>query len=141
MGAYSDFGNAFHDMVAFEPRFHFIKNRTSIDAGIAAIGQGLAAVAGSVKDCHMVELAAIIDKLAIELGIVPEIKWVEELITILIKAVPIERELSSACEAWSKNNWPAFGYNLVQLIKTLVTPTHAASTIAAPAVSFDSIVV
>jgi len=131
--AYNDFGDAFHDIVALKPRFHFIKNRTSLHAGIAAIGKGLAAVASSVKDCHMVELAAIIDKLAVELGIIPEIKWVEELITILIKAVPIERELSSACQAWSTHNWPSFGYNLIMLIKTLIMPVHTvgnASTIA-----------
>jgi len=124
--AYGNFSSAVHEMVVLKPQFHFAKSKTSIDKGIADIGKGLESIADAVGACHMVELAALINKLAVELGVVPEVKWVEELITILIKAVPIEHEVANACEAWSAHNWPSFGYNLIMLIKTLVTPATKA---------------
>ena len=78
---------------------NFIKNKPSIESGIADIGKGLKALADAVSDCFMAEFAALIEKLAVKMGGVPEVMWVEELISILIEGVPIELELYGACEA------------------------------------------
>jgi len=118
--AYGNFTTATKELIDMNGGFHFTHNKTQVQAGVRHIGEGLKAIGDAVGACHMVELAAIIDKLAVELGIVPEVKWVDTLITILIKAVPIEREIASACEDWSDQNWPGFGYNIIKLIETLL---------------------
>jgi len=118
-GAYGNFSHAVHDIVEFKPKFRFTVNKTSLKAGVADMGKGLVAVANAVGDCHMGDLSLLIMDLAIKLGIAPEISWIEELISIMIKAVPIEHELSGACQAFADENWPAFGYNLMMLWKTL----------------------
>ena len=55
-----------------------------------------------------------------KLGIVPEVSFIEEVLHILIEGVQIEEEIGNACEDWSNDNWVGFGYNIAELVKTLL---------------------
>jgi hypothetical protein len=100
--------------------FAFVSSSNNIRAGIKDLGLALQNVASGVTDCHLAELADILAKLATELGIEPEIKWVEEVLKILINGVEIETEIGAACIDYSENNWIGFGYNVIELIKNLL---------------------
>jgi len=76
-------------------------------------------VAKAVTDCHLEEFAEILTELAVKLGIVPEVGWLEELLHILIEGVHIENEVGDACLDYSSGNWVGFGYNIAKLVKTL----------------------
>merc|ERR1712166_952396 len=73
-----------------------------------------------LTDCHMEEFAELLSALAIKLGIVPEVGWLEELLHILIEGVHIENEVGDACTDYGDGNWAGFGYNVAKLVKTLV---------------------
>ena len=77
-------------------------------------------VAKGVSDCHLEEFADILSKLAIKLGIVPEVGWIEEILHIVIEGVKIENEIGDACDDFGNKNWVGFGYNVARLVKTLV---------------------
>merc|ERR550514_2509181 len=85
------------------------------------MGHAFRDMSNIVHDCHLVELADILEKLAVKLGLSPEVTYIEEVIKILIEGVSIEREISDACNAWDDKNWPSFGYNLIKIIKQLLT--------------------
>merc|ERR1711865_1209555 len=72
----------------------FISNTTKIvlKKGVKALGLGVKEIAKAVTDCHMEEFAELLSALAIKLGIVPEVGWLEELLHILIEGVHIENE-------------------------------------------------
>jgi len=117
---YDIFSEAGHDFIDQRRNgFHFTKNTTLIKEGIRDVGRGVNDLANSVADCHMAELAEILTKLAAELGLEAEVKWVEELLKIFINGVAIEREVANAFEDWADGNWPGFGYNVAKLVKTL----------------------
>ena len=96
--------------------FHFNTDTKSLHAGIKDIGYGLEDVSKGVGDCHLAELAELLSKLAIKLGVVPEICWVEEVLHILIEGVHVEQELGAAMVDYGNNNWVGFGYNPAKLI-------------------------
>ena len=96
--------------------FHFNTDTKSLHAGIKDIGYGLEDVSKGVGDCHLAELAELLSKLAIKLGVVPEIGWIEEVLHILIEGVHVEQELGAAMVDYGNNNWVGFGYNPAKLI-------------------------
>merc|ERR1711865_487906 len=100
--------------------FSFEARSGSIKAGLKDLGLALKSVASGVSDCHLADLEAILEKLAVQLGIVPEVTWVEDVLKILINGVEIENEIGSACIDYSADNWVGFGYNLIALIKNLL---------------------
>jgi len=109
--------------------FSFSYNKTLVTMGIHDIGHAFSALSDSVSACHLEGLANILDKLANQLGLEPEIGWVEELIHIVINGVSIEQEVADACGDFTGENWPAFGYNLAKLAKTLLTSDRQAAII------------
>merc|ERR1712166_694432 len=100
--------------------FAFVSSSPNIKAGIQDLGYALESIASGVKDCHLADLAEILAKLATELGIEPEVKWVEGVLKILIDGVEIENEIGTACIDYSEDNWIGFGYNIIELIKNLL---------------------
>lgn len=100
--------------------FHFNSDTKSIHTGIKDIGYGLKEIAAGVKNCHLEELADLLEKLAVKLGLVPEIGWIEEALHILINGVHIEQDIGDACVDFGNKNYAGFGYNIAKLIKTLV---------------------
>ncbi len=120
--AWTDFGNAVHEFNDSHESviFHWKHDKSAIKAGIKDLGDGFTQIANSVTDCHMQELADLLEKLAVKLGIEPEISWLEEILHILIEGVNIEKEIGAACTDYGEGNWVGFGYNLAKLIKTLV---------------------
>jgi len=119
--AFDDFKAAvahFHD--SHHSIFHFVHNKEQIRDGVKSIGDGLKLVAKGVSDCHLQEFADLLEKLAVKLGIAPEIGWIEEILHILIEGVNIENEIGDACDDFGEKNWVGFGYNLAKLIKTLL---------------------
>jgi len=99
---------------------HFNSDKEHIEAGINDFGMALKDVAQGVGDCHLQELADLLEKLAVKLGLVPEVSFIEEVLHILIEGVEIEKEIGDACEDYADQNWPGFGFNLAKLIKTLL---------------------
>merc|ERR1711871_853480 len=100
--------------------FHWKHDKKAIKAGVHALGDGMHDIARGVKDCHLQEFADLLAKLATKLGIVPEITWIEEILHIIINGVKIEKEIGDACDAFNHENWPAVGYNVARLTKTLL---------------------
>lgn len=84
------------------------------------LGDGLHTLADAVGRCHLQELAEIIEKLAVQFGLQPEIGWIDTVLQILINGVDVIEEVSDACEDFVARNWPGFGYNLIKLIEKLV---------------------
>ena len=127
----SDFELAYHNFSAavgvmkksatsIGSSFPFSTDVSKLKQGIRDIGYGLLDVANGVKDCHLTQLAAILEKLATKLGLAPEVQWVETFLKIVIDGVQIEREVGAACVDYSDGNWVGFGYNLAKLVKTLI---------------------
>jgi len=112
--AFDDFSDSHHSI------FHWHHNKDQIKAGLKATGNGFNLIAKGVKDCHMQEVAQILEDLAVKLGIAPEISIIEEILKILIEGVEIEHEIGDACSDWADQNWVGFGYNLARLIKQLL---------------------
>jgi len=112
--AYANFSDSHHSI------FHWHHNKDAIRAGVKEIGAGMKSIANGVGDCHIQEFADILEKLAVKLGIAPEISWIEEILHIVIEGVNIEREIGSACDDFGDKNWVGFGYNVVKLVKTLL---------------------
>ena len=100
--------------------FHWKHDKKAIKAGVHSLGDAMHDVARGVKDCHLQEFADLLARLAPKLGVVPEITWIEELLHILINGVKIEKEIGDACDAFNRENWPAVGYNVARLTKTLL---------------------
>jgi hypothetical protein len=119
--AWDDFKDGFNSFKdSHHSIFHFRHNADEVKAGVKAFGQGMKKIAAAVSDCHLEEFAELLSKLAIKLGIVPEVGWLEELLHILIEGVHIENEVGDACTDYGDGNWVGFGYNVARLIKTLV---------------------
>jgi hypothetical protein len=135
--AFSNFSQAFRELhndtasnnVSTPHDFLFAaqpgNTNSNIKRGIRDIGYGLLDVAKGTKDCHLEDFADILSKLAVKLGILPEIGFVEEVLHILIEGVHIENEIGAACLDYSEGNWVGFGYNVVRLIKTLLEDSQA----------------
>jgi hypothetical protein len=99
---------------------HFNSDKKHVRAGINDFGKALNLIAKGVSDCHLQELADLLEKLAVKLGLVPEVSFIEEVLHILIDGVKIEKEIGDACEDYAGRNWPGFGFNLAKLIETLL---------------------
>ena len=112
--AYANFSDSHHSI------FHWHHNKDAIRAGVKEVGAGMRLIANGVGDCHIQEFADILEKLAVKLGIAPEVGWIEEILHIVIEGVNIEREVADACDDFGDKNWVGFGYNIVRLVKTLV---------------------
>merc|ERR1712107_423428 len=97
--------------------FHWSKSAHNISAGIGDIGVGLHALASSVSDCHMEELADIIRKLAVELGVSPMVFWAESLLHILIRGPDIVNDFAGALTSYGQHNFAGFGFYLIKLIE------------------------
>merc|ERR1711881_64464 len=95
-------------------------NKAAIKAGVGDLGNGFGLLADAIGACHLQEVADLLAQLAAKLGIAPEISWIEEVLHILIESVDIVKEVSGACDGFAADNWPQFGYNLAELIYTLV---------------------
>ncbi|KAL1524207.1 hypothetical protein AB1Y20_019115 [Prymnesium parvum] len=100
--------------------FAFSTRASQIKQGVRDLGYGLLDVSHGVKDCHLEELAEILEELAVKLGIAPDVQFIEDVLKILIDGVEIEQEIGSACLDYSEGNWVGFGYNLAKLVKTLI---------------------
>jgi len=111
----ADFHDSHHSIV-----FHFKHDKSEIKAGLKAFGDGFHKISAAVGDCHLQEFAELLEKLAIKLGIAPEISFFEELLHVLIEGKKIEDEIGDACDAFASKNYPGFGFNLARLIKTLL---------------------
>jgi len=121
---WGNFSSSFKDITAGETKdghFHFNENKTLIKKGVNELGMAFKDMSNIVHDCHLVELADILEKLAVKLGLAPEVTYIEETIKILVEGVSIEREISDACNDWEAKNWPSFGYNLVKIGEQLLT--------------------
>lgn len=122
--AWGNFTTAFKDLQGKGSQggnaFHFTTDTGDLKRGIRDMGYGLKEVAAGVSACHLQELADILTKLGVKLGLTPEISWLEEFLKILIDGVEIENELGDACLDYSQGNWVGFGYNLAKLVKTLL---------------------
>jgi len=124
----SDFKNAWSDFESavghFEDShhsiFHWTHNKEQISDGVKSLGDGMKLVAKGVSDCHIEEFAELLEKLAVKLGIAPEISGIMEILHILINGVNIENEIGDACDDYASKNWVGFGYNVARLVKTLV---------------------
>jgi hypothetical protein len=118
--AWGDFKDGFDSFAdSHHSIFHFEHNADQVKAGVKSFGLGMKQVAKAVTDCHLEEFAEILTELAVKLGIVPEVGWLEELLHILIEGVHIENEVGDACLDYSSGNWVGFGYNIAKLVKTL----------------------
>lgn len=100
--------------------FHFSHNQDAIKMGVKSLGDGMHLISKGVGDCHLQAFADLLEKLAVKLGVVPAVSWVEELIKILIDGVQIEDEIGIALDDFADDNWVGFGYNVAKLIKLLV---------------------
>jgi len=126
-----DFQNAWHNFSAGVSHMtdanhkgmsavtHFTQDKAEMKQGIGEIGDGILAIAKGVSDCHLVEFADILEKLAIKLGIAPQVGWIREVLHILINGKHIEEEIGSACTAYSKGNMVDFGAEIAKLVETL----------------------
>jgi len=119
--AFTNFTDAYKHIVdTTQPGIHFQKDPKQIKAGVGEIGEGFQLIASGVSDCHVAQLADLLSKLAVKLGVVPEVGWVEEVLHILIESVHVEQDIGNACQDWSVNNYVGFGYNIAKLIEVLV---------------------
>jgi len=100
--------------------FSFTRNGAKIQIGVRDLGYALQDVAKGVTDCHLQDLADILERLAVKLGVAPEVEYIEELLKILINGVQIENEIGAACVDFGDSNWVGFGYNLMKLIRALL---------------------
>jgi len=124
----SDFELAWHNLTGayqeFSSRqggiFHWVSDATAIQRGVGDVGAGLTLVSRGVGDCHLQEFADLLAMLAAKFGLNPYIGWIETALHIIINGVHIENELGLALTDFSQENWVGFGYNLAQLIKTLL---------------------
>jgi len=131
----SDFGNAFGNFSAAYNalvdksvndgglqggNLQFEHNKRSIKDGLLDLSYGLKGIAAGVEDCHLSEFVDILDKLAVKLGIAPEVQFLETLVKILIEGHEIEVEIADVCSDYATDNWPALGYHLIKLSKTLL---------------------
>lgn len=120
--AFTNFTHGVKDLTSgVEGHFwHYKRNKGDIKRGVGELGTALLDVANGVKDCHLEELAEILEKLGAKLGIAPEISFLEMLVHILIDSVDIARDVGNACVDYENDNWAGFGFNLAKLIKTLL---------------------
>jgi hypothetical protein len=119
--AWDDFKDGFDAFAdSHHSIFHFEHNADKVKEGVKAFGNGMKQVAKAVTDCHLEEFAELLTELAVKLGIVPEVGWLEELLHILIEGVHIENEVGDACVDYGDGNWVGFGYNVAKLVKTLL---------------------
>eukprot|EP00746_Dinoflagellata_sp_MGD_P089276 gnl/MRDRNA2_/MRDRNA2_35251_c0_seq1.p1 gnl/MRDRNA2_/MRDRNA2_35251_c0~~gnl/MRDRNA2_/MRDRNA2_35251_c0_seq1.p1 ORF type:complete len:474 (-),score=104.38 gnl/MRDRNA2_/MRDRNA2_35251_c0_seq1:166-1587(-) len=121
---WGNFSAAWKDITAGDTKnghFHFNANHTLIKKGVNEFGLAFKDMSNIVGDCHLQDLADILEHLAVKLGLAPEVTYIEDVIKILIEGVSIEREISDACNDWEEQNWPSFGYNLIKIIKQLLT--------------------
>lgn len=100
--------------------WHFTRNVDLINKGIGELGQGVLKIADGVKDCHLQELSALLEKLGLKLGLAPEISILSFILHILIEGRDIATEVGQACVDFSKKNWAGFGFNIAKLLKTLL---------------------
>jgi len=98
----------------------FDNSTRNITHGVNDIGLGLQDVAKGVSDCHLQAFADLLAPLAAKFAHAPELTWVDAFVKIMIDGVQIEQELANACLDFGKHNWPGFGYNLMELTKTLL---------------------
>jgi hypothetical protein len=124
-GAWADFKfgagnltNSTHSGI--EHIFNLNHDAKAVKIGINDIGLGMHLVAKGVGDCHLQALADLIEKLAIKLGLAPEVSFIETLLKILIDGVEIEEEIGDACQDYSSGNWVGFGYNVAKIVKSLL---------------------
>jgi hypothetical protein len=119
-GAWVDFNTAYVEFTGNHDKFAISHSTKNVSKGVNDLGLGVQALADAVKDCHLAQLAAILEKLAVELGLVPEVGWVAWLLKILVNGVDIAYEVAYALEDFAAHNWPGFGYNVVKLIEKLL---------------------
>lgn len=100
--------------------FHWQENEDAIKAGVKNLGLAFTQIAKGVGDCHLQEFADLLSRLAVKLGITPEVTFLAELLHIVIEGVHIEEEIGAACTAFGDGNFVQFGFNLAKLTKTLL---------------------
>merc|ERR1711972_579221 len=101
-GAWDEFEDGFKKLSGHKDIFSsFDKAEQNITRGINDLGRGLNDLAAGVNDCHLKELATIIAKLSLKFSGVPELKWINDVLKILIDGVSIEKDLANALLAFS----------------------------------------
>jgi len=120
---FDDFKDAFHQLEAKNVTATFkgfTHNIGAIVKAVGDIGKGFSSLADSVSDCHMEELTTVLAALGDKFSSKPFVAVIEEILKIIVKGVPVEREIAAALEDFGANNWPGFGYNLIKVMKTLL---------------------
>jgi len=95
------------------------KLSSEIKHAMEDIGWGLKDVSKGVSDCHLDELATLLEKLAVELSL-PEVGFVKEVLHILVHGKEIADEIGDACVDFGEEKYVRFGFDLAKLIKTLL---------------------
>jgi hypothetical protein len=119
-GAWLDFNNAYVEFTGTEDKFAWSNSTKDISKGVSDVGLGVKSLADAVGDCHLAEFEAILEKLAVQLGLVPEVGWFLELLKIIIHGVDIAYEIAAALQDFAARNWAGFGYNIVKLVEKLL---------------------
>lgn len=122
--AFADFsfayGNFSHNTRGAAAVFRTSQNRARIRAGVRSLGKGVQKVGAGVQACHLAALADILARLAVKLGVAPELAWLEEALHVLVEGVRIDEEVGGALVDWANKDWPGFGYQVVSLVETLL---------------------
>ena len=91
----------------------------NIKQAVKDIGLGLEDVAKGVGDCHLDDLAKLLEKLAGSMAF-PVVSWISNIIHVLVNSVEIVEDIGEACVDFGDDNWVRFGFDIAKLIKVLV---------------------
>jgi len=125
---FGNFSAAYHVLVdssvnsggAYGGMLQFKHDKAAIKESLLDLSYGIKGIVAGLKDCHLAEFAEILEAVAVKLGVAPEIQFIETLVKILIEGREIENEIADTCSAYATDNWPALGYDLIKLAKTLL---------------------
>eukprot|EP00941_MAST-03F_sp_MAST-3F-sp1_P005711 g5711.t1 len=123
--SWGNFTTAFTEFAdSKESLFHWATHRKDpssyISKGVMDLSNGFHLMAAAVKDCEVVELAELLEKLGAKLSLTPEVSVIEETVKIVLHGVEITEEISASCSDFANQNWVGFGYELAKLIKDLL---------------------
>lgn len=106
----SDFGSAFSEFESAVSNW----DDGSRKIALHDIADGVDALASSVADCHVEQVAEIIEQLAQQLG-AGALGWLEEIVTILVDGSEIYSDVYGLVNAWSNRNFIEVGVEIAKL--------------------------